>query len=96
MSVYISLGYLKRHVQSLQKSSEAYQYVVHNLTWSVLYLRITLPNSFLHKVLKFVPLTVTGPEVYVATMTTILSDYYDALEEILTHMKSLKLNSYPG
>ena len=42
-----------------------------------------------------VPLTETVPEVFVATMTTFLSDYYDALEETLTHMKSLKLKSYP-
>ena len=43
-----------------------------------------------------VPLTETGPEVYVTIMTTFLSDYYDALEETLNHMKSLKLKSYPG
>ena len=41
-------------------------------------------------------LTATGPEVFVATMTTFLSDSYDALEETLNHMNSLKLNSYPG
>ena len=43
-----------------------------------------------------VPLTATGPEVYVAIMTTFLFDYYDALEETLNHMKSLKLKIYPG
>ena len=43
-----------------------------------------------------VPLTATGPEVFVATMNTFLSDSYDALEDTLTHMKSLKLKSYPG
>ena len=32
-----------------------------------------------------------GPEVYVAIMTTFLSDSYDALEETLNHMKILKL-----
>ena len=42
------------------------------------------------------PLIATGPEVYFAIMTTFLSDSYDALEETLKHMKSLKLNSYPG
>ena len=42
------------------------------------------------------PLTATGPEVYVAIMTTFFSDSYDALEETLNHMKSLKLKSYPG
>ena len=43
-----------------------------------------------------VPLTATGPEVYVAIMTTFLSDSYDALEETVNHMKSLKIKSYPG
>ena len=43
-----------------------------------------------------VPLKKTGPEVFVATMATFLSGYYDALEETLTHMKILKLKSYPG
>ena len=42
------------------------------------------------------PLTATGPEVFVTTMTTFLSDSYDVLEETLNHMKSLKLKSYPG
>ena len=36
-----------------------------------------------------------GPEVFVATMTTFLSDSYDALEETLTHIKILKLKIYP-
>ena len=43
-----------------------------------------------------VPLTATGPEVFFDTMTTFLYDYYGALEETLTHMKSLKLKIYPG
>ena len=42
------------------------------------------------------PLTATGPEVFVATMTTFLYDSYDALEDTPNHMKSLKLKSYPG
>ena len=91
-----SLDYVKSHVQSLLKGSEADQYVVQNLMWSGVYLRSTLSNTILQKVLTLVPLTATGPEVFVATMTTFLSDYYDALEETLNHMKSLKLKSYPG
>ena len=42
------------------------------------------------------PLTVTRPEVFVATITTFLSDYYDALEETLNHTKSLKPKKYSG
>ena len=41
-------------------------------------------------------LTATGTGVYVSTMTTFLSKYYDAFEETLTHMKSIKLKSCPG
>ena len=42
------------------------------------------------------PLTATGPEVFVAIMTTFLSDSYDALKDTINHMKSLKLKIYPG
>ena len=38
----------------------------------------------------------TGPEVYDATTTTVLSNLYDDLGETLNHLKSLKLMSYPG
>ena len=76
--------------------SEADQYIVQNLTWSGVYLRITLSNTLLQKVLILVPLTTTVSAVFVATMTTFLSHSYDALEDTLTHRKSLKLKSYPG
>ena len=83
-------------MQSLLRGSEADQYVVQNLTWSGVYLRSNLLNTLLQKVLTLVPLTATGPEVFVATMTKFLSDSYDDLEETLNHMKSLKLKIYPG
>ena len=41
-------------------------------------------------------LTSTGPEVYVATMTTIISNYYYSLVDNLNHMKNLKLKDRPG
>ena len=90
------LGYVKDHVQSLLKVSEADQYVFQNLTWSGVYLRSTLSNTLLQKVLTLVPLTETGPEVFVATVTKFLSDSYGTLEETLNHTKSLKLKIYPG
>ena len=83
-----TLEYVKRHVQSLLKGSEADQYVVQNLTWSGVYLRSIFSNTILHKVLKLVPLTSTVPEFFFATMTTFLSGSYDALGETLNHMKS--------
>ena len=55
-----------------------------------------MSNNLLHKVLKLVPLTATGTDVFVATMTTFLCDYYDDLEETITYMKSIKINSYLG
>ena len=42
------------------------------------------------------PLTETGTEVYVATMTNILPDYYYYLVDTLNHMKSLKLKDNQG
>ena len=62
------LYYMKRHVKSLQKGSKSDQYVVHNLTWSGVYLRSTLSNTVLQKVLTLAPLTANRPEVFVATM----------------------------
>ena len=91
-----TLGYVKRHVQSLQKGSEADRYVVHNLTWSGVYLRSTFSNTLHQKVLEFLSLTATIPEVSVSTMNTFLYDYYGGLEDTLTRMKSLKLKSFPG
>ena len=87
---------MKCYVHSLQKRYESDQYVVKNLTWSGVDLRSTLSNNLLQKLLILVPLTATGPEVFVSTMTAFFSDYYDSLEETLTHMKSLKLKRYPG
>ena len=43
-----------------------------------------------------VPLTATVPKIYVSTMTTIISNYYDSLVETLTHTKSIKLKDHPG
>ena len=86
---------MKLHVKSIHKGSEADQYVVQNLTWSRVYLMSTFSNNLLQKVLTLVPLKESGPEVFVSTMTTFLSDSYDALEDTLTHIKSLKLKSDP-
>ena len=90
------LDYVKHHLQILHKFSEADQYVVQNLTWSGVYMRSNFSNTLLQKVLTLVPLTTTRPEVFVTTMTIFISDYYDFLEDTLTHMNSLKLKIYPG
>ena len=90
------LDYAKHHVRSIQKRSKADQYVVQNMTWSVLYLMSTFSNTLIQKVLTLVPLIATGPEVFVSTMTKFLSDSYETLENNFTHTKSLKLKIYPG
>ena len=87
---------MKCHIKSLQKGSEADQYVVENLTWLGVYLRSTLSNTPLQKVLTLVPLIATGPEVFVATMTIFFSYYYDDLKDTLTRMKSLRLQGIQG
>ena len=56
----------------------------------------TFLSDLLQKILKLVTLTATGPEVYAATMTTVLSNSYDYLVDTLNHMKSLKLKDHPG
>ena len=70
--------------------------MVQNLKWSRMYLRNTFSSDLLQKVLKLVPLTATGPEVYVATMAIVISDSYDSLVETLNHTKILKLKDRPG
>ena len=70
------LEYVKGLIQSLLKGSEVDQYSVQNLTWSGMYLRSTLSNDPFQRVLTLVPLTATGPEVYVATMTMATSENY--------------------
>ena len=56
----------------------------------------TLSNNILLKVLTLVLLTATVPEVYVTTMTTILSDLYYSLVDTLNQIKILKLKDNPG
>ena len=70
--------------------------MVQNLIWSGVYLRITLSSDLLQEILKLATLKVTIPEVYVATMTTVLFDYYDSLVDTLEHNKSLKIKDHPG
>ena len=41
-------------------------------------------------------LTATIPEVYVFTMTIFISDSYYHLQDTLTHLNGLKINSYTG
>ena len=90
------LEYVKGHVQILLKGSEEDKYIVQNLMWSGAYLRSNFSNDLLKKVLTLVPLTSTGPEVYFATMTNVLSNYYYYLVDTLNHIKSLKLKDHPG
>ena len=70
--------------------------MVQNLKWSRVYLSSTFSNTLLLRVFTLLPLASCQPEVSVTAMATFLYNSYDALEEILTHMKSLKLKSYPG
>ena len=87
---------MKLYVKVIEKGSKADEYVVQNLTWSGAYLKITLPYSLIKKVMKLVLLTETRPEVYVATMTAVLSGSYDSLGGTLNHLKCLKLKYHPG
>ena len=70
--------------------------MVQNLTWSGVYLRINFSYALLRKVLKLVLLTETGPEVYVDTITTVISSSYAYLDLPLNHFKCLKIKYHPG
>ena len=87
---------MKLHLNSLNKGSKLDQYVVQNLAWSGVYLRINFSNTLIQKVLTLFPLTATRPEVFISAMTTFLFDSYDALKETIDHVNSINLHSYPG
>ena len=70
--------------------------MIQNMTWSGVYLGSTFSYAIIQKVLKLVPLTATGPDVYVATMNTVLSYSYASSVETLNHMKSIKLKDHMG
>ena len=59
--------------------------------WSLVYLWSTLSNDVLQKVLTLVLPTATVTEVFVSTMNIFIYNFYDALEETITHTKSLKI-----
>ena len=59
-------------------------------------MRSTLSYVILQKVMKLVPMIATGPEFYADTTTTVISNYYDYLEDILNHLKCLKLKDNLG
>ena len=70
--------------------------MVHNLTWSGVYLERNLQNALLQKLLSLVPLTETVTEVYVATMDIVISDSYDTQEDNMNHLQMIKLKIHLG
>ena len=53
-----------------------------------------MSSDLLQKVLKLVLRKATGPEVYFASITTVLSDSYSYLVETLNHLKIIKLKDH--
>ena len=86
-----TLDYVKLYIKDINRGSKEDKYMVQNLTWSGAYLWRIVSYAILRKVLKLVPLTVTGPKLYITTITTVISNSYDSLEETLNHLKCLKL-----
>ena len=86
---------MRLYIKRLKKGFKSYGYLVHKLTWYGAYIRKTLSYAIFKKVLNLVSLTETGPEVYVATMTTVILYYYDYLGDTLNHLKCLKLRDRP-
>ena len=66
-----------------------------NLEWSGEYLRNSVTPELLNKVLREVPLTASGPEMYVAIMNVCFSDSYEALEETKAELRKMKLTDFP-
>ena len=92
-----SLAYVKAEVAKMQTDKgRVDSYIIQNLRYSGDYLRASLNAEQLTKVLQEVPITATGPEVFVATMLVCLSDSYDAMEQTKEALKAIKLTDFPG
>ena len=72
------------------------QYIIHNLTWSEVYLIINFYITIIQKVLTLLTMTENEPYVYVTTLKTIICYLYSDLEDALDNLKSIKLNSNLG
>ena len=59
-------------------------------------MRNTLHHELLAKVLRYVPITASGPEIFMSTVTVCFSDSYDALEQTKIELKTIKLKDFPG
>ena len=88
------LDYVKLHIKSLKEGYEVDPYMVHNMTWSGLYMRIIFSSYLLQKVLTMALLIETGPEVYIDTTKTVISNSNDSLEDTFNCSSKIKLNSY--
>ena len=89
--------HVKNHIEVLRKDeTRADSYVIQNLNWSDSFLRNTLHHELLAKFLRYVPITASGPEIFMATVTVCFSDSYDALEQTKIELKTIKLKDFPG
>ena len=88
------LNCAKLYVKGINQGSKADKYMFQNLTCSLVYLRSTFPYALLKKVLKLVPLTEAGNEVYVATMDTVLSNVYAYFQDNLNHLQCTKIRDH--
>ena len=52
--------------------------------------------DIIQKILEFLPLTATGTKFDISTITTVLSNYYDYLEERYNHFKCIKPKDHMG
>ena len=86
-----TMHYVKLYVKGIKQGYQEDKYMEHKLTLSGAYLRSTLSDARIQKVLKLLSMIDTGPEVFVATMITVLYNSYAYLVETLNHMKGLKL-----
>ena len=70
------------------------QHTLQNLNWLITYLSSALSSDLLTKVLAITVLKYSWPEVCMATITTMMSCYYDSPEFTLTCMKNIWLYSF--
>ena len=88
--------HVTKYIKDLKDDVGTDSYALQNLEWSGIYLQNSITHDLLAKVLRLVPITASGPEVFMAILSVCYSDSYDALEQTKTNLKLIKLKDYPG
>ena len=89
------MDYFSKTVREIKEdAAKTDKFALQNHDYSGEYLRNPLSNDLLSKVLREIPITTSGPEVFITTMHICILKSYKALEETKGQLCSLKLDNF--